>query len=94
MSVGRAKAVLPKRHALGRETFSGSEPLVPVGSNRDAREMEPHRRVTDSIAIDHKTNRSICDEMGERLQHELCPEASPMPPYLKRLIDELRKRDR
>jgi hypothetical protein len=52
--------------------------------------MEPHRRVTDSIAIDHKTNRSICDEMGERLQHE----PSPMPPYLKRLIDELRKRDR
>jgi hypothetical protein len=56
--------------------------------------MEPHRRVTDSIDIDHKTSRSICDEMGERLQHELCSEASSMPPYLKRLIDELRKRDR
>ena len=56
--------------------------------------MEPHRRVTDSIDIDHKTSRSICDEMGERLQYELCPEASPLPSYLKRLIEELRKRDR
>jgi hypothetical protein len=30
--------------------------------------MEPHRRVTDNIDIDHKTSRSICDEVGERLQ--------------------------
>ena len=38
-------------------------------------------------------SRSICDEVGERLQQDLSLEASPLPPYLDRLIDELRKRD-
>jgi hypothetical protein len=57
--------------------------------------MEPHRRITDDIDIDidYRTSRSICDEVGERLQQDLRLEASSMPPYLKRLIDELRKRD-
>jgi hypothetical protein len=68
--------------------------LVFVGSSRDVREMEPHRRIiTDDIEIDHKTSRSICHEVGERLQQDLRLEASPLPPHLKRLIDELRKRD-
>jgi hypothetical protein len=52
--------------------------------------MEPHSRISDNIDIDHKTSRSICDEVGERL---LSLEASPLPPYLDRLIDELRKQD-
>jgi hypothetical protein len=56
--------------------------------------MEPHRRMTDNIDIDHKTSRSICDEVGERLQQNLRLEASRLPPYLNRLIDELRKRDK
>jgi hypothetical protein len=56
--------------------------------------MEPHRRTSDNIEIDHKTSRSICDEVGERLQQELRLEASRLPPYLDRLIDELRKRDK
>jgi hypothetical protein len=55
--------------------------------------MEPHGRISDDIDIDHKTSRSICDEVGERLQQDLSLEASPLPPYLDRLIDELRKRD-
>jgi hypothetical protein len=55
--------------------------------------MEPPRQITDDIEIDHKTSRSICREVGERLQQELRLEASPLPPYLDRLIDELRKRD-
>ena len=63
------------------------------GTNRDVREMEPHRRITDNIDIDHRTSRSICDEVGERLQQDLSFEASPLPPYLDRLIDELRKQD-
>jgi hypothetical protein len=49
---------------------------------------------SDNIDIDHKTSRSICDEVGERLQQDLRLEASRLPPYLNRLIDELRKRDK
>jgi hypothetical protein len=56
--------------------------------------MEPHGRITDNIEIDHKTSRSICDEVGGRLQLDLSLEDSRLPPYLNRLIDELRKRDK
>jgi hypothetical protein len=54
--------------------------------------MEPSQ-ITDNIDIDRKTSRSICDEMGERLQEDLYLEASPLPPYLSRLVDELRKQE-
>ena len=56
--------------------------------------MEPHSRISDNIDIDHKTNRSICDAVGERLQRDLRLEGSRLPPYLNRLIDELRERDK
>jgi hypothetical protein len=56
--------------------------------------MEPHSKISDIIEIDHTTSRSICDEVGERLQHHLRLKASPLPPYLSRLVDELRKRDK
>jgi hypothetical protein len=56
--------------------------------------MEPHRRITDNIDIDHKTSRSICDGVGEWLEQDLSLEDSRLPPYLNRLIDELRKRDK
>ena len=54
--------------------------------------MEPTSRILPHI--DHKTARSICDEVGDRLQRDLALETSPLPPYLERLIDQLRKRDR
>ncbi|MCP3459328.1 MULTISPECIES: hypothetical protein [unclassified Bradyrhizobium] len=54
--------------------------------------MEPISRISDHI--DHKTARSICDEVGDRLQQDLSRETSPLPPYLERLIDELRKQER
>lgn len=54
--------------------------------------MEP-RQTSDNIEIDYRTSRSICDELGERLQQDLRFEDSRLPPYLDRLIDELRKRD-
>jgi len=54
--------------------------------------MEPTSRISDDI--DHKTARSICDEVGDRLQRDLSLEASPLPPYLERLIDELHKQER
>ena len=51
-------------------------------------------RITDnSDTIDHKTSRSICDAVGERLQQRLRPEASRLSPRLQHLMDELRRRD-
>jgi hypothetical protein len=43
--------------------------------------------------IDHKTCRSICDAVGERLQQDLRPIKSDLPPHLADLMDELRRRD-
>jgi hypothetical protein len=54
--------------------------------------MEHPNRISEHI--DHKTARSICDEVSHRLQQDLALEASPLPPYLERLVDELRKRER
>jgi hypothetical protein len=49
-------------------------------------------RITDtSETIDHKTLRSICDAVGERLQQNLRPER--LSSHLEHLMDELRKRD-
>ncbi len=42
--------------------------------------------------IDHKTSRSICDAVGERLQQSVRPDHSPSS-HLQQLMDELRKRD-
>ena len=44
--------------------------------------------------IDHKTCRSICDAVGERLQQDLRTIKSDLPPHLADLIDELRRRER
>jgi hypothetical protein len=43
--------------------------------------------------VDHKTCRSICDAVGERLQHSLPPARSRLPAHLEQLMDELRRRD-
>ena len=53
--------------------------------------MEPTSRISDHI--DHKAARSIYDEVGDGLQQNLSLEAWPLPPYLERLVDELRKRE-
>ena len=51
-------------------------------------------RITNNIeSIDHKTSRSICDGIGERLQQSLRPETSRLSPHLRRLMDELQRRD-
>jgi hypothetical protein len=42
--------------------------------------------------LDHKTCRSICDAVGERLQQSIRPDDSPSP-HLQPLMDELRRRD-
>ena len=46
----------------------------------------------DFDSIDHRTARSICDAIGERLQQGMRPE-SELPPRLRQLVDELRRRD-
>jgi hypothetical protein len=43
--------------------------------------------------MDHKTSRSICDAVGERLQQSLRPERSDLSPQLRELLNELRRRD-
>jgi hypothetical protein len=47
----------------------------------------------DSEQMDHKTSRSICDAVGERLQKDLRPERSDLSPRLRELLNELRQRD-
>ena len=42
--------------------------------------------------LDHKTARSICDAVGERLQQSLPPDATPSD-RLQHLLNELRRRD-
>jgi hypothetical protein len=42
--------------------------------------------------IDHRTSRSICDAVGERLQQSMRPETE-LSPHLRRLVDELVRRD-
>ena len=50
-------------------------------------------RINDDFEqIDHRTSRSICDAVGERLQQSLRPETE-LSPHLQRLVDELRRRD-
>ena len=46
-----------------------------------------------SELLDHKTSRSICDAVGERLQQSLRPDPSHLSSHLQHLMDELRKRD-
>jgi hypothetical protein len=51
-------------------------------------------RITDEIKqIDHRTSRSICDAVAERLQQNMRPETK-LSPRLQQLMDELRRRDR
>ncbi len=58
-------------------------------------ELAMNSRITDNgEGIDHRTSRSICDAVGERLQQSLRPEPSRLSSYLEHLMDELRKRDR
>jgi hypothetical protein len=47
----------------------------------------------NSEGIDHKTSRSICDAVGERLQQSLRPDALRPSSHLQHLMDELRRRD-
>ena len=46
----------------------------------------------DPDQIDHRTSRSICDAVAERLRQNIRPEVD-LSPHLQRLVDELRRRD-
>lgn len=48
----------------------------------------------ESVEIDRKTSRSICDAIGERLQRELGSETSRPSAHLQYLLDELRRREK
>jgi hypothetical protein len=51
-----------------------------------------NRSHADSELLDHKTCRSICDAVGERLQQSLRPETS-LTSHLQHLMDEMRRRE-
>jgi hypothetical protein len=51
------------------------------------------RIIDSSEQIDHRTCRSICDAVGERLQKDLRPGSQRLSSHLEYLMDELRKRD-
>jgi hypothetical protein len=51
------------------------------------------RIINNSEQIDHRTSRSICDAIGERLQQNLRPDTSRLSSHLQHLMDELRRRD-
>jgi hypothetical protein len=46
----------------------------------------------DTEHIDHKTCVSICEAIGDRLQQSFRPETE-LSPRLRKLLDELRRRD-
>lgn len=46
----------------------------------------------DIEQLDHRTCRSICDAVGERLQQSIRPEKS-LTSHLQHLLDELRRRE-
>jgi hypothetical protein len=57
-------------------------------------ELDMDSRITDhSEQIDHKTSRSICDGVGERLRQALRLDSLRPSSHLEHLLDELRKRD-
>jgi hypothetical protein len=47
---------------------------------------------SDFEEIDHRTARSICDAVGERLQQSMRPDTS-LTPHLQQLVNELFRRD-
>jgi hypothetical protein len=47
----------------------------------------------DVEPIDHKTSRSICDAIGERLQDQFRPETAQPSLRLRQLLEEIRRRD-
>jgi hypothetical protein len=50
-------------------------------------------RIDVSETIDGKTSRSICDAIGERLRQNLRPEVWNVPERIRRLMEELERRD-
>jgi hypothetical protein len=82
-----------------------NSPAVTWSSNTiepcETRKAEPVKRINmqqtaqnigDFEQIDHKTSRSICNAVGERLQQNMRPEAE-LPQPLRQLLDQLRRRD-
>ena len=50
--------------------------------------------LSNQLQIDSLHCRAICDEIGERLQTILRPDAANLPPRLQILIDRLADQDR
>jgi hypothetical protein len=57
-------------------------------------ELAMDSRINPAVEqIDHRTSRSICDAVGERLPQYLRPETE-LSPHLQQLVNELLRRDK
>ena len=57
-------------------------------------ELAMDSRINDDLEqIDHRTARSICDAVGERLQQNMRPETK-LSPRLQQLVNELYRREK
>jgi len=56
-----------------------------------ARKTMNNRINNECEQLDHRTCRSICDAVGERLQQNIRPEPA-LSPHLQHLVDELHRR--
>jgi hypothetical protein len=50
-------------------------------------------RIGVNLSLDDHHCRAICDEIGDRLRYYLAQEVTEIPPYLRRLIDQLAELD-
>ena len=55
--------------------------------------MKSPHTYEDIESLDHRSSRSICEAVGERLQQVLRPESTGASSHLQHLVDELRRRD-
>jgi hypothetical protein len=79
---------------MARETFTAPVTYPNVGSSREVRECNPTAGSrTTSRSTTRLAGRSVT-KWVDGWQQNLSFEDSRLPPYLNRLIDELRKRDK
>jgi hypothetical protein len=88
-------AVVQRRNQIGRCDLAQqqiTDPSKKGGVEHLKRPAMNAQNNSDYESIDHKTSRSICDAVGERLQQRLRPETE-LPQQLRLLIDQLRRHD-
>ena len=79
-----------KRTAAGSPARAGAVHIKPMVA---AMVEPPRTRAPDPSSLEPQHSRAICDEVGERLQHILGRDASPVPKRLRKLVDPFAELD-